>query len=69
MVSVSGRMLSLQSVIPLSFLSQTRGLLGVYNGNPNDDLTTPSGTVLPPDSSWEDIHYKFGMLCKASLLC
>jgi hypothetical protein len=39
----------------------THGLLGVYDGNPYNDLQTPVGNVLPANSTTEQIHYKFGM--------
>jgi hypothetical protein len=35
--------------VPWAFLNQTRGLLGVLNGNPGDDLT-PNRTDATPDS-------------------
>lgn len=44
---------------------KTHGLLGVMNGNPADDFTTPSGTIIPHDSDAKDIHDHFGNLCKS----
>ena len=43
---------------------RTKGLLGVVNGDPTDDLTTPNGTVIPSNSSQEEIFHNFGVLCK-----
>ena len=41
-------------------LSQTRGLLGVWNRRMDDDLTLPNNTVLPLNSSALAIHNIFG---------
>ncbi len=53
---------------PLEFQSQTLGLLGVFNDDPSDDLTTPDGRVLDPESSEETIFHEFGQLCKFTAL-
>ncbi len=53
---------------PEEFQRQTLGLLGVFNGDQNDDLTTPDGRVLDPDSSEETIFRDFGQLCKFMVL-
>ena len=45
-------------------MGKTKGLLGTWNGNPQDDFTLPDGTVLSSDASPEDVHYKFGLKCK-----
>ena len=42
----------------------TKGLLGTWNDDPNDDFTLPNGTVLPSTSSLKEIHYGFGVKCK-----
>ena len=36
-----------------------RGLMGNFNGDPNDDLRTPSGTVLPPDTGGAALHNQY----------
>lgn len=56
--------LSIIAAAPESFKSHTKGLLGTWNGDKEDDFTLPNGTVLPGSSSGRDIHYKFGMTCK-----
>ena len=43
-----------------------RGLLGNFNGNPNDDFITPDGTQIPISSDLRIIHYQFGMTWKVS---
>lgn len=44
---------------------KTRGLMGNFNGDPNDDLVPKDATTpIPPDSSMEAIHYMFGITCK-----
>ena len=42
------------------------GLLGNFNGNPDDDFTTPDGIRLPTSASLHDIHYRFGMTWNVS---
>ena len=42
----------------------TRGLLGQYNGDPNDDLLPRNSTIpLPANANIEDVHYNFGITC------
>lgn len=53
--------------LPATYQNNTKGLLGVWNGDPNDDLQRPDGTVLPPNSTLREIHDSFGELCMVSL--
>ena len=46
------------------YKNTTKGLLGTWNDNPDDDYTLPDGTVLPSSSSFRDIHFKFGVKCE-----
>ena len=46
------------------YFNKTEGLLGTYNGDPDDDFTLPTGTVLPADLNSSAIHYNFGLKCK-----
>ncbi|PAV61412.1 hypothetical protein WR25_01754 [Diploscapter pachys] len=39
----------------------THGLLGIFDENPFNDLTSPDGILLPANSTTEIIHYKFGL--------
>lgn len=49
--------------IPEHFI--TRGLLGQFNGDPNDDLLPKQSPMpLPINATEEDIHYNFGLTCK-----
>nr|XP_054773489.1 sushi domain-containing protein 2-like [Lytechinus pictus] len=54
--------MSILLVAPESFLGQTQGLMGTWNGNSSDDFLTPNGTLLSPNSTTEELHYQFGML-------
>ena len=64
----SNNFLNIQlSSLPMSYQDNTKGLLGVWNGDPNDDLQTPDGTVVPPDSSLQEIHESFGELCMSAI--
>ncbi|XP_043558358.1 mucin-4-like isoform X1 [Chiloscyllium plagiosum] len=46
--------------LPEKFMNKTRGLLGVWNGNPNDDFTMPNGSFIPKSSNEAKI-FSFGM--------
>jgi hypothetical protein len=58
--AIAGRFLSVVQTLPFSAWNNTLGLLGVYDGVSNNDLTAPNGTVLPPTSDLATIHYSFG---------
>ncbi|XP_019636956.1 PREDICTED: sushi domain-containing protein 2-like [Branchiostoma belcheri] len=60
-VSAMEGMLSIAMKLPFQMKGQTLGLLGKWNEEAEDDLTTPNGTVVAADSSTEDIHYLFGL--------
>ena len=55
-------------VVTLSddYFNQTKGLLGTYNEDPDDDFTLPNGTVLYQNLDSRDIHYLFGLQCKSN---
>ena len=46
------------------YKNTTKGLLGTWNDNPNDDFTLPDGTELPSSLTLREIHFKFGVKCK-----
>ncbi len=51
--------------IPETFMNQTNGLLGKYNGIKEDDLTPKgSNTSLPINSTILEIHRPFGFSCE-----
>ena len=45
------------------YKNTTKGLLGTWNDDPDDDFTSPDGTVLQLSSSLSDIHFEFGVKC------
>ena len=57
-------MMSFVVTLGNEFLNNTKGLLGTYNNNPDDDFTLPNGNVLDPNSNSSTIHYDFGLKCK-----
>ena len=63
-VSMGAKSLSILVTVPGLAWSNTRGLLGVYNANPLDDLTCRNGTILPANSSPSVIYNQFGLPCK-----
>ena len=64
-VMVSLQMSFLQTTMTLSdnYMEETRGLMGVYNGDPSDDFTLPDSTVLSGSLTEAEI-YSFGLQCK-----
>ncbi|XP_078588078.1 mucin-like protein [Branchiostoma floridae x Branchiostoma japonicum] len=47
--------------LPGDYMHQTKGLMGVWNGDPDDDFTRPNGTILSTNATDEEI-YDFGQL-------
>ena len=45
------------------YKNTTKGLLGTWNDDPDDDFTLPDGTVLPSSSILREIHFGFGVKC------
>ena len=64
-VSISLQTNFLAIVVELSetFEDMTSGLLGVFNGNPNDDFRNRDGDILNL-STEEEIYHQFGLACK-----
>lgn len=67
-VSLSVRVLSgmirlMMSISP-KYRNKTQGLLGVWNGNPDDDLRAKGGRVLPATATATEIHEEFGQTCQ-----
>lgn len=56
----SNEILDVILTIPNTFSNHTKGLLGTWNGNPDDDFLTSSGTTLPPNSTEEELFHGFG---------
>lgn len=50
--------------LSLDYLNKTKGLFGTYNRDLDDDFTLPNGTVLSPNITSRDIHFKFGLNCE-----
>ena len=60
---VKKEMLSFVVSLGEDFKNTTKGLLGTWNDNPDDDFTSPDGTVLE-SFSLREIHFSFGVKCK-----
>ncbi|XP_038044296.1 uncharacterized protein LOC119718996 [Patiria miniata] len=59
-VYIDTEMMSFIAQLDTKFQGQIQGLLGNLNGNPDDDLQFPNGTILEPGSSLKEIH-EFGL--------
>lgn len=57
-------MINIAVNIPSIYKGQTRGLLGVWNGNIDDDFTRPDESVVNINASESQIFYQFGQKCK-----
>ena len=60
----SNEILDVILTIPTTFKNHTKGLLGTWNDNPDDDFLTSSGTTLPPNSTEEELFHGFGQTCE-----
>ena len=67
-VKVVSGALSIVFAAPRSFKNETKGLLGTWNGDPEDDFLTPNGTIVPSNATSKDIHLNFGLSCKSTVL-
>uniref|UniRef100_A0A8D2KT65 Sushi domain containing 2 n=1 Tax=Varanus komodoensis TaxID=61221 RepID=A0A8D2KT65_VARKO len=59
-IASAGRVLSLTVLLPEKFQALTRGLFGVMNDDPQDDLTFRNGTTLDSSSSSPEELFAFG---------
>lgn len=60
----SQEMMSFVVTLSEDYFNKSKGLLGTYNDDPDDDFTLPNGTVLSPSMTARQIHYDFGLNCK-----
>ena len=64
-VGLNESQLSITVAAPDDYLNETKGLLGVFNKDPSDDLTPADGsTPLNISASEKTIFFKFGETCK-----
>ena len=64
-IGVSAQQLDITVGAPDKFKKSTKGLMGVFNGDPTDDLLPPgeNAVALSNSSSEKTIFYQFGELC------
>ena len=64
-VALNESQLAITVAAPDNFLNDTKGLLGVFNKDPSDDLTPADGSEpLATNATEKTIFYKFGETCK-----
>lgn len=56
--------LSIVFAAPTSFMYNTKGLLGTWNEDQDDDFLKPDGTTLATNATGRQIHFQFGLKCK-----
>ena len=68
-IGVSAQQLDITVGAPDKFKNHTSGLMGVFNGDPTDDLLPPgeNAVALSNSSSEKTIFNDFGELCKHKL--
>ena len=64
-IGVSAQQLDITVGASDKFKNHTKGLMGVFNGDPTDDLLPPgeNAVALSNSSSEKTIFYEFGELC------
>ena len=64
-VAQNGFLSLIKVSLPDGARGMARGLMGNYDGNPDDDLIPKGASVsLPTNSTVERIHYDFGLSCE-----
>ena len=64
-VAQNGFLSLIKASLPDGEKGMTRGLMGNYNDNPDDDLIPRGESVsLPTNSTIQKIHYDFGLSCE-----
>jgi len=63
----TGFQLSFAVQLPPELKNKMRGLLGNYNNDTSDDLTSSDGRTIPSDSNEKTIHNDFGETCELIL--
>ena len=67
-IKAANNILSFQLSIPEPFFNNTKGLLGVWNGDQEDDFLRPDGITVPINSFDDLIFRQFGEQCKFYML-
>ena len=62
-IKASNDILSFQLSVPQIFRDNTKGLLGVWNGNQSDDFLAPDGIIISVNSNESEIFKHFGEKC------
>lgn len=60
-IVILSKIMSYTVFLSEKFKGKTRGLLGNFNDDPNDDFILPNGDILSTNSSLQQIHYDFGL--------
>ena len=63
-ISIGYKSLDISISMPTKHKTETKGLLGNFNGVKNDDFVLPNGTTLSSDLSDRQIYEDFGPKCK-----
>lgn len=66
-ISIGVQMLSITTSVPKVWKTRTAGLLGNFDGDPNNDFMMPNETKLDGDIN-ERAIFEYGQTCKHILL-
>lgn len=62
-VSVAAQTLAISTFVPQRYRNKVKGLLGNYDGDPNNDFRAPNGTFLSPNANEREI-FAYASECK-----
>lgn len=55
--------LSIVFAAPVELKGSTKGLLGTWYDDPEDDFLRPDGVILASNATGREIHFNFGIQC------
>ena len=66
--TVYGPSISWTIRVPRTFEGRTEGLLGIFDGNPNNDFIRRDGVQLPGSTSQRDLYNHYVVSCKTNVI-
>ena len=63
-ITEANGLLTISTLIPGNYRGKTSGLMGNFNGDPDDDLLPRGATTPSPSNSTDRTIFQFGKTCK-----